>query len=211
MRRQLVSIALLSLFLLSSLAFVPAPAAADNIKRDGTIYYDSYERLSIGSYSDSYTGKVKVTTNASVDVYVLTSTYAYSYPESFTPTKSKEKTMSAEFSMTFKAGETYYVIIDNLDNSRSTDAIPSGDVTYDASYPNVLDQLVDDVGWAATWCLIWIILIVVIIVVVVILIIYFVTRKPKTPPQPFRHWRSLYTGLSARCWHTPLQASACLG
>jgi len=183
MRRQLVSITLLALFLLSSLALVPAPAAADNIERDGTIYYDSYERLAIGSYSDSYSGKIKVTTNASVDVYLLTSTYAYSYPESFVPTKTKEKTMKAEFSFTAKAGETYYVIIDNTDNSRSTDAVPTGSIAYQASYPNVLDQLVDDVGWAARMCMIWIILIVVIIVVVVVLIIYFVTRKPKTPPQ----------------------------
>jgi hypothetical protein len=183
MRKAFLTLLVLTPVMMMVLAALPTEVAADPLQRDGTIYYGSHERIYIGMYSEGYTGKVKVTTNATVDVYILTDDYVFSYPDSFSTVKAVEKTKNADFSFKASGGESYYLVIDNLDNSKTTDAIPTGDVTFDATYPNILDQVEEDVQWIAMGCLLTIVAVVIIVVVIIVVIIYLITRKKSPPPQ----------------------------
>jgi hypothetical protein len=181
MRRAIMVI---SALLFVTLLLVPLNASADPLTKSGAISKDDYERIYIGSFSDGGDRVVKVTTNASVDVYLITSEDFSTYPESFTPVKSAEKTTNARLTFKANSGDLYYLVIDNIDNGRSTDQVPTGDVTYEATYPNVLDVIQDDINTFAWTCVGVVVGVIVLIVVIVVVIIYVVTRKKKAAPPP---------------------------
>ena len=168
-------------FVLCLMAVVPT-GTSEPLTDSGSIDQGYSKTLLIGSWSESYEMNFKVTSNATIDVYVLTSTEYSNYPYSFNPTYSMEQVKSATFKVKASAQEGYYLVIDNQDNSRSTDQVPVGPVTYSAEYPDVMDQITDTVDTAISMCMIMVVLVVVVIVVVIVLIIYFVTRKKSPPP-----------------------------
>lgn len=166
------------------LAFASTPVQAADNKKGGTVYYGDSENIMVGTWTTSKDLHFTVKSNATIDVYVLTSSDFFNYPSgSFTPVKAVEKTTSADFKIRSSSSESYYLVIDNTDNSRSTDAIPTGSAAYNATYPNFLDTATDTVDDIVSTCIIGAIVVVVIIVVVIIVIIYFVViRKKKQPP-----------------------------
>jgi heme/copper-type cytochrome/quinol oxidase subunit 2 len=183
-RALFLAIGILMLFLLAS-----TTVGAADLKRSDEISYDDHDYISLGSGLNERQIDVTVTANATIDVYVLTSTqysFGTQYPDNFTPTVAKEKLKSITFTFTASAQEEYYLIIDNLDNGRSTDAVPTGEVHYDATYSNPFEDLSDDIGESAFWCGMTILAIVIIVVVVIIVIVWFFSKKkPKqgTPAQ----------------------------
>lgn len=182
-RRTIVVVGLLLVFM----ALLIGSATAAPIKRDGTIYMNTSENLYMGSWDQSSSHTVKVSTNDTVDVYVLSSTQYSGYPESFTYTKAWENTKNVDSKFTSESSTGYYLVIDNQDNGRSGDAVPKGDITYSATYPNFLDVIgdeVEDLAWTGFWvCMFPIILTIVVIVVVIVVVIYLMMKKKKTPPQ----------------------------
>jgi hypothetical protein len=166
------------------LAMASAPADAAANKKGGTVYYGSSENIMVGTWTTSTDLHFTVKSNATIDVYVLTTSDYFNYPSgSFTPIKAVEKTTSADFKIKSNPSESYYLIIDNTDNSRSTDQIPTGSAAYNATYPNFMDTATHTVDNIVSTCILGAIAVIVIIIVVIIVIIYFVViRKKKQPP-----------------------------
>jgi len=165
------------------LAMASAPADAAANKKGGTIDYGDSENILVGTWTTSNDLHFTVKSNKTIDVYVLTSSDFFNYPSgSFTPVEAVEKTTSADFKIKSDPSESYYLIIDNTDNSRSTDAIPTGSAAYNATYPNFLDTAGHTVDNIVSTCILGAIAVVVIIIVVIIVIVYFVVLRKK--PQP---------------------------
>ena len=158
-----IIVPLLCVMSLLLLLAVPAPAKAAPFTDSGTIYYNDHKEIFVGSFTSTHEVSFEVTTNSTVDVYLLTSDQNNNYPTSFTPTKAVENTKIASFKITPNTGTSYYLVIDNLDNSRSTDAVPTGVVTFNAKYPNPTDTLTDNVETFANTCLIGAIVVVLIL------------------------------------------------
>jgi hypothetical protein len=141
--KALVIPAMLTLsVILLVVASAPAQAAAN--KKQGTVSYGSYEQILVGTWTTSTDLHFTVTSNTTIDVYVLTAEDIINYPSgSFSPVKAVENTKSADFTIKSDSTNSYYLIIDNEDNSKSTDALPTGDASYSATYPNFMDIATD--------------------------------------------------------------------
>jgi heme/copper-type cytochrome/quinol oxidase subunit 2 len=180
--KALVIPAMLTLsVILLVVASAPAQAAAN--KKQGTVSYGSYEQILVGTWTTSTDLHFTVTSNTTIDVYVLTAEDIINYPSgSFSPVKAVENTKSADFKIKSETTNSYYLIIDNTDNSRSSDALPKGDAAYNATYPNWMDTAGHTVDSIVSTCILGAIAVVVIIIVVIIVIVYFVVIRKK--PQP---------------------------
>lgn len=191
--RKIIAISCLCLL---GLLLSAGSAIADPITRDGNIYMNSSEHIYMGTWTESGSPTIKVTTNASVDVYVLTTLQYSGYPESFTYTKAWENTKSVDSKIKVESGESYYLIIDNMDNGRSTDATPKGDVEFSATYPNYLDRFskeVEDLAWTGFWvCMGPIIIAVIVLVIIIIIVIYLVVKKKKPEQQQPQYQQQPY-------------------
>jgi hypothetical protein len=189
MRRKII-LGTIIMCLIGAALLVPGMVSAqDTISDTVTIFENDNEQkwllgLSQNEKIDIY---VEVTSppGASVDVYILSSTERSNYPDgSFTPTVAHEDVSVADFSFKQPDSLSYYLVIDNEDNSRSTDAVPTGDVTVDFEYDNPLSAILDPVE-DALWtgfmiCIIGIVLVIVVIVVIVVLVVR--SGKSKQPP-----------------------------
>ncbi len=165
------------------LVLASAPAGASPNKKEGTVYYGSNEQILVGTWTKSTDLHFIVTSNTTIDVYILTAADIVNYPSgSFSPVKAIENTKSADFKVKSDTTNSYYLIIDNRDNSRSSDAIPTGNAAYNATYPNWLDSTGDTVTSIMNTCIMGAIAVVVIIIVVIIIVVYFVVIRKK--PQP---------------------------
>ncbi len=120
-----------------------------------------------------------------VDVYILTQTQYSSYPAgSFNPAYQSENKNSHDFTFTVPDGQSYYLVIDNEDNSRTTDAVPTGSVTVDYEYDNPIIEEVEEAFWTAYWVCIAGIIIIVVVIIVIIVLVLKVTSKGGPPQQP---------------------------
>ena len=186
MNNKLKALMIPALLMMSVMMLViaSAPVGASPSTKSGTVYYGNYEEIFVGEWTTSTDLHFTVTSNATIDVYLMTTSETINYPTgSFNPLKAVEKTKNADFKVKSSTSDSYYLIIDNVDNSRSTDAVPTGDAAYNATYPNFLDTTTSTVNNIVNTCIIGAIAIVVIIVVVIIVIIYFfVIRKKPQPP-----------------------------
>jgi flagellar basal body-associated protein FliL len=196
MRRKIL-LGIIIMCLIGTALLVPGMVSAqDTISDTVTIFENDNEQewlLGLGQNEkiDIY---VQVTSpaGASVDVYILSSTERSDYPDgSFTPTVAHEDVSVADFSFKQPDSQSYYLVIDNEDNSRSTDAVPTGDVTvnyeYDDPFAAILEDL-EDTAEAAIWtgfmiCIIGIVLVIVVIVVIVVLVVRSGKSKQQPPPQ----------------------------
>lgn len=123
--------------------------------------------------------------NGRVDVYIISSSqYSYYPTGSFTSARSSEDRSSHSFTFTVPDDQTYYLVIDNEDNSRTTDAVPTGSVTVDYEYDNPLAKDIEEAFWTATWFCVAAVVIIVIIIIVIIIVVLHVTKKPKPPQYP---------------------------
>jgi flagellar basal body-associated protein FliL len=192
--RKKILLGIIVMCLFGAAMLVPGMVSAqttidDTISDTVTIYQNGNEQewllgLSQNEKIDIY---VEVTSpaGASVDVYILSSTERMDYPdESFTPTVAHEDVTVADFSFKQPDSQSYYLIIDNEDNSRTTDAVPKGDVTVEYEYDNplaVISEAVEEAIWTGFMiCIIGIVLVIVVIVVIVVLVVR--SGKSKQPP-----------------------------
>lgn len=199
MRKTRILIALI-LCLMFAAVFSPAPASAQEkiTYTNVLIYENDYEYHSLWALNQDEEIDVSVDVTSPsgglIDVYILSSSHYSSYPDGvFTPTIEKEGVSSTDF--TFKAPDdaTYYLIIDNEDNSRSTDAVPVGDVTVSYEYDDPIYASIQDIEEAAEafafGCLMIVVIAVIIIVVIIVVVIFLIVRKPKEPaaqaPAPY--------------------------
>jgi hypothetical protein len=174
--------ALLLFMVVAPLAAVPT--AATPVTKEGTVVYESYEEYTVGTWATSTSLHFTVTSNATIDVYLLTSSDFINYPTgNFNPVKAVEGTTKADFKITASTSESYILVIDNQDTGRPGNTKPTGDISYTATYPNFMDTVPDTVNNIFNTCMISAIAAVVIVVIVVIVIIYLVVRK-KPEPQP---------------------------
>lgn len=180
--------------------FTAGSVSADKITETGvTIYEGGYESESLFGLGMNEKIDVSVTvtspTGGRVDVYILSySEYTSDYPDgNFNPEVAKENVETTSFSFKSPDGQWYYLIIDNQDNSKANDAIPTADVTVDYDYDDPISATIEDFEEAAenaffTGMLICVLGIVLVIVVIVV-IVYVVVRagKDKQPPpmQPY--------------------------
>lgn len=169
---SLVFIAIITI-LLSLPLFVPSAQGRVIVgERVNENEYDSY-LLSTDS-GDSIEIDFVVKSGSRVDVYILSSTQFQNYKddEYFSPKLTRENVLTVEKTTHIYSSSTYYIIVDNRNNSRSSDALPDGSVTYDLTY-DVDGSSGDDLG--ALWfmgagfacCAFWIALFVVQIIIAV--------------------------------------------
>ncbi len=129
---------LLALFMSSLLAVAPESAATKYT--DQTLSKDSHEVYSLyGGADDEFSIVVTVTMGAKIDVYIMRYTeYSnYSKGEDFTPVKIWENTSSVNEHWIMPDDSSYRLVVDNENNSRDSDAQPSGSVTYDIEERNL--------------------------------------------------------------------------
>jgi hypothetical protein len=180
------------LCLMCAALLVTSVVSADKVtEEDVVIPEDSYEDVFwLLVYEDDKVD-VSVTVDSPsgglVDVYILSSSEWFDYPdEPFTPELSKESVSTTSFTFTAPEAGSYYLIIDNVDNSRSNDAIPTGSVTVDYEYEDVLAEKVEEAFWTGMWiCIVGIIIIVVVIIVIIVVVLKISSKggPPQQPPQ----------------------------
>lgn len=85
-----------------------------------------------GEKDDKWTVDLLVTKGSEIDVYIISPIEFrnYSNGRPFNASFFLERVTSAFFNWTMPEDHTYYVIIDNENNSRDSDALPEGMVTY---------------------------------------------------------------------------------
>ncbi len=72
--------------------------------------------------------------DSNVDVYIMSFFEINLYPnQSFLPTYAEENISGVLINWVIPDDQTYYVIIDNADNNRTADALPTGDVRVSVS------------------------------------------------------------------------------
>jgi hypothetical protein len=193
MRRKIILGSIILCLIGAALLMPGMVSAADTISDTATIYNGGYEDemlFGLGT-NERIDISVDVTSpaGASVDVYIIASTEKYDYPsESFTPVVAHEGVSNADFSFKSPDSQTYYLVIDNTDNSRSSDAVPTGDVTVNYEYDDPLSAIIEsfeNTAEAAFWTGTLICATVVIaIVVVIVLIVWLIVRAGKSSPPP---------------------------
>lgn len=125
-----------------------------------------------------------------VDVYILSSSEYHSrYPSKiFYPAVAWENITTTTFTFNCPDDQTYYLVIDNDDNARANDAVPTGSVTVDYEYDDPFAATLKDIEegfWAVWWmCIAGIIVAVVIVVLIIVFIFYLVVKKEKPPQYP---------------------------
>jgi len=164
--------------------------SADKItKSDVVIDEYDYEYVWLFGLGKDDKFEVSVTVNSPegglVDVYILSSDEFSHYPYgSFSPFRAREKINSVEFSFTVPDDQTYYLVIDNYDNSRPNDAQPVGDVTVDYEYTDPLHAIEEAVEAFAWTCIAGIIIGIIVVVLIIVAILYLVFKKEKPSGYP---------------------------
>jgi len=175
-------LAVLALLLL----LFPLTVTADIERKNETIAMNGYATepiIIIGSNKDV---KVTVSSNASVDVYIISVSELFDYPSNFTPAYQKLATTSTSFTWKMPDSDLYYLAVDNELNNISGSADPKGPVVVSYKWSGVtIEEAAKAVAWWASMVCISLILIILIVIVVVIVVVLKVSQKkgPATPPQ----------------------------
>jgi hypothetical protein len=112
--------------------------------------------------------------------------YYSNYPNGdFYPVEAKERVSETTFKFKTPDDQFYYLVIDNEDNSRSNDAIPTGTVTVDYEYDNAIaDDLEDAWNTAMLMCIIGVVVAVVVVIIIIVVIVMLIKGKDKPPQYP---------------------------
>jgi hypothetical protein len=193
-KRAILGIFVLCIMIVGLLG-VTTVSADDMISvEDDIIYSGDYEYVYLWGLDKDEKMNVEVSVDspagATLDVYVLSNDEFTEYQngQTFTPKVSHEDVSSASFKFKTPDSQTYYLVLDNMDNGRSTDAVPTGDITVDYEYTNpllaALDVVEEGIMTAMMMCILGIVIIVVIIIVVIVVIIKVAGKGKQPPPQP---------------------------
>ncbi len=113
-----------------------------------TLSKDNYDRYTLYTSSDDEVEiDFEVTQGVKVDIYILSQQQYNNYRDGkyFTPSFSRENTLGVDDDYTIEDDQNYYLIVDNKDNARSSDAKPQGSMTYNLEYE--VDDDPDDFPW----------------------------------------------------------------
>jgi hypothetical protein len=134
------SLAAISVIALLSLLLLPAPPAEAEEPRIKWIGMDSHDGMEVVDPDialgfrkwDRLHVEVWVVSGGPVDVYMMNSKQYGKYADggSFKAEVKKENTEHTKFTFENPDDSTWYLVIDNMDNARSGDAIPTSDVEY---------------------------------------------------------------------------------
>ena len=180
------------------MAIIPAVSAGKVEETDVVIYEDYYEDEWLFALSKDDEIDISVTVKsppgAMVDVYVMDYNNRYmDYPDSpFSALESHEGVSSVDFKFKAPSSDTYYLVIDNTDNSRSSDAVPTGDVTVDYEYEELISEKIEGAFWTAWWFCVAGIVIIVVIIVVIILVVVLGSKKEAPPQYPQQYPQQPY-------------------
>ena len=159
--------------------FLPASEAKRTLK-DVELEEDSYKSyLLISSMDDEVEVNFTVTSGGNVDLYIMTSEmYRDRYQQDlhFNPAMVRENITTARFTWTQPDDSTYYLVIDNWDNGRTTDAKPTGNVTYDLFYD---DGFLDDLDELFGMAMMMVVGCCLLVIIVVVVVIWLLFRKKK--------------------------------
>lgn len=125
------------LFLCWILPTSTTPEVYDEDFEDQYLYEDEHDTYRLYSNNNDWVKfHISITLGAEVDVYILTSEEISDYNDGkdFHASYSKEKVTSQDGEYHMETGDTYFLVVDNLDNGRETDAVPKADVQYDLEY-----------------------------------------------------------------------------
>ncbi len=172
---------------LMALALLMAPAAvtADVDETDENLPMNDNYRDMILLMNTGDEIKVTVSSNASIDVYVMTnSQYFDDYPNNFTPAHKVLNTKSTTFTWKISSSDVYYVVVDNEVNNIAGSANPVGPVVF--SYHRsgaTAEEALEQAAWYASMFCITVVVVIIIIVVVIIVVIVKLVKKKDTPVQ----------------------------
>ena len=95
--------------------------------------------------------EVTVSSGGPVDVYIMSETEYLKYDGGweFKPDVAKEKVVHTTFTFENPDGNEYYLVIDNKDNLRSNDAVPTANVNY--NYTSPIEERHNDVVRMRIW------------------------------------------------------------
>lgn len=163
---------------------VPLTVTADVDVTDRTIDMNSYYSDPIIVLNSNNEVKVTVTSNSSVDVYIVALMEFLNYPGNFSPEYKQLNTKSTTFTWKVPTTGTYYVIVDNEVNNIPGSATPTGPVVI--SYHRTgqtIEEAAQAVVWYASILCISVIVVIVVVVVVIVLVVIKLSRKKEQPPQ----------------------------
>ncbi len=146
---------------------------------ESLLFLDTNDRIDVSVTVNSPSGGL-------VDVYILSSSDWFDYPDDpFSPEISREGVTTTSFTFTVPEIGSYYLIIDNVDNSRTSDTVPTDSVTVDYEYDDPSFEKIEEAFWTAAWfCIAGVIAVVVIIVVIIVVVVFLLTKKEKPPQYP---------------------------
>jgi hypothetical protein len=127
-----------SAFLIPSVAYV-----AEAGSNYGSAASGDFKKYTIvgGDSDDEYSIDLTVYNGSRADLYILSKAELDNYEEGlpFTTSFAEEDVTTVDDNWFKPDGGTYYIVIDNQDNIRSSDAEPTGNITFYVSYFNVTD------------------------------------------------------------------------
>ena len=132
-------------FLGCLLVMLPAAAAATQ-KTDEFVPVDENERyfLSLMGKDDKLDVKLTIKSGGPGDLYVMKSSQYYNYQngDAFLPAAYRENVSGVvTLNWTQPDDDNYYLVVDNRDNSRATDAYSRSNITYDIYYDYTSEDL----------------------------------------------------------------------
>jgi hypothetical protein len=170
----------LSIFiLLISLGVVFAPAiTADSQHND--VYLEKDDNKMYWLWSDSGDDveiNFSLDLGGNVDVYIMTSDEywdRYVNDTDFHPAMSWVNVRAVKETWEQPDDQAYRIVIDNWDNAKNNDTVPTGDVQYDLFYDDKLDEKIDEIlgmaGMALAGCCL-------LIIIVIVVVIWLIVRK----------------------------------
>lgn len=187
------------LIIIVGLVLATIPVFLNNVEgEDKSQYSDEevkkgdYRKFSVDLHGHKeLTFSIEVTLGTEVDVYLLSSAEYSNYRngKQFQAVKEYEICTSAQGSFKDKKSDNYYIIVDNLDNVRSSDAQPKADVEFSLSYEIEEGHWYD--SFSGIYGMLWI---VGLLLVISIWIVYFHCDEEKGfPCPPMIRFMNLFT------------------
>lgn len=179
--RIISAMALFMVLVISTVAFT---AEGKSEYKDVTLSEDDYDSylLLFSSRGDEVEYSFDVVQGGNADFYIMSFDQYFDYymdGEDFNASLEKQNTLSAAGKWKQPDDQTYYIIIDNMDNNHTGDATPTGGITYDLVYEEDWEEDVENfiqaLGIMMIGCC-------ALIAIVIIAIVYLIVRKRKADP-----------------------------
>lgn len=151
-------------------------------QREKGVSFNSYDGMEIADPDipafqkyDRIDVEVTITSGGPVDVYIISEGQYKIYEEGgdFKSKISRERVNHTEFVFENPDSGTYFLVIDNIDNSRKNDAVPYDDVTYTYTAP------IEERHHKVIMRNIWIGGIVAALIVVIVFVVWLIIFKNK--------------------------------